>query len=31
MIVATARLHDPPLATHDKGIRKSRLVRIWKA
>lgn len=31
MIVATARLHDLPLATHDAAIRKSRLVRIWKA
>lgn len=30
MIVATARIHEMPLATHDKAIRKSRLVRIWK-
>jgi PIN domain nuclease of toxin-antitoxin system len=30
MIVATARAHDLPLATHDEAIRKSRLVRIWK-
>jgi PIN domain nuclease of toxin-antitoxin system len=30
MIVATARAHALPLATHDKSIRKSRLVRIWK-
>ena len=30
MIVATARAHDLPLATHDKAIRKSRLVKIWK-
>jgi PIN domain nuclease of toxin-antitoxin system len=31
MIVATARAYDLPLATHDEGIRKSRLVKIWKA
>jgi PIN domain nuclease of toxin-antitoxin system len=30
MIVATARAHDLPLATHDEAIRKSRLVKIWK-
>jgi PIN domain nuclease of toxin-antitoxin system len=30
MIVATARVHDLPLATHDEAIRKSRLVKIWK-
>lgn len=30
MIVATARVHDMPLATHDAAIRKSRLVKIWK-
>lgn len=30
MIVATARVHDLPLATQDKAIRKSRLVTIWK-
>ena len=31
MIVATARLHNLPLATHDKNIRKSRLVKLWRA
>jgi PIN domain nuclease of toxin-antitoxin system len=30
LVVATARAHDLPLATHDRRIRKSRLVRIWK-
>jgi len=30
IIVATARAFDLPLATHDRGIRKSHLVRIWK-
>lgn len=30
MIVATARVHDLPLATHDDAIRKSRLVKIWR-
>lgn len=30
MIVATARAHNLPLATHDKAIKKSRLVRIWR-
>lgn len=30
MIVATARTHDLPLATHDEAIKKSRLVKIWK-
>jgi PIN domain nuclease of toxin-antitoxin system len=30
MIVATARAHDVPLATHDEGIKRSRLVKIWK-
>ena len=29
MIVATARANGLPLATHDKAIRKSRLVKIW--
>jgi hypothetical protein len=28
MIVATARANGLPLATHDKAIRKSRLVKI---
>jgi PIN domain nuclease of toxin-antitoxin system len=31
IIVATARAHDLPLATRDVAIRKSRLVKIWKA
>jgi PIN domain nuclease of toxin-antitoxin system len=31
MIVATARAHDLPLATHDKAIRKSRLATIWRS
>jgi PIN domain nuclease of toxin-antitoxin system len=30
IIVATARAHDLPLATRDRNIRKSRLVRLWK-
>ena len=30
IIVATARAHDLPLATHDEAIRKSRLVKNWK-
>jgi PIN domain nuclease of toxin-antitoxin system len=30
MIVATARVHDLPLATHDEAIKKSRLVKIWR-
>ena len=30
MIVATARAHDLPLATHDDAIKKSRVVKIWK-
>ena len=29
MIVATARANGLPLATHDKAIRKSHLVKIW--
>lgn len=31
LIVATARAHRLPLATHDRAVRKSRLVRVWKA
>ena len=31
LIVATARAHALPLATHDAAIRRSRLVRAWKA
>lgn len=31
LIVATARAHDIPLATHDGTIRKSRVVKLWKA
>ncbi|MCL4792492.1 MAG: type II toxin-antitoxin system VapC family toxin [Gammaproteobacteria bacterium] len=30
LIVATARAHQLPLATHDTRIRASRTVRIWK-
>lgn len=30
MIVATARTHTLPLATHDRQIRRSRLVKLWK-
>lgn len=30
LIVATARVHGLPLATHDEAIRKSRLIRVWK-
>ena len=30
MIVATARVHEVVLATHDTGIRKSRLVKLWR-
>jgi PIN domain nuclease of toxin-antitoxin system len=29
LIVATARSHRLQLATHDEGIRKSRVVRLW--
>jgi PIN domain nuclease of toxin-antitoxin system len=31
LIVATARAHGLALATHDRAIRRSRLVRLWKA
>lgn len=30
LIVATARTHALPLATHDAAIRRSRAVRLWK-
>lgn len=30
MVVATARVYDLPLATHDESIRRSRLAKIWK-
>lgn len=30
LIVATARAHAMPLATHDAAIRKSRVVPLWK-
>lgn len=30
LIVATARAHAFPLATHDSTIRKSRTVRLWR-
>lgn len=31
LIVATARVHRLPLATHDERIRSSRTVRAWRA
>lgn len=31
LIVATARALDLPLLTYDRAIRRSRLVRLWKA
>lgn len=31
LIVATARAHGLPLATHDRTIRKSKTVECWKA
>ena len=30
LIVATARAHTMPLATHDSAIRRSRAAKIWK-
>ncbi len=30
IIVATARAHALPLATHDVAIRRSRAARLWK-
>src|SRR5689334_16981491 len=30
LIVATARAHDLPLATHDTAIRRSRAATVWK-
>jgi len=30
IIVATARVHNLALATHDAAIKKSKLVKIWK-
>ena len=30
LIVATARAHSLPLATHDAAIRRARLVKLWK-
>jgi PIN domain nuclease of toxin-antitoxin system len=30
LIVATARAHALPLATHDAAIRRSRAAKIWK-
>lgn len=30
LIVATARAHAMPLATHDAAIRKSRAIALWK-
>jgi PIN domain nuclease of toxin-antitoxin system len=31
LIVATARAHRLPLATHDRRIRRSRTVTLWRA
>ncbi len=31
LIVATAKVHAMPLATHDAAIRRSRVVKLWKA
>jgi PIN domain nuclease of toxin-antitoxin system len=30
LIVATARAHRLPLATHDRAIRRSRVVKLWR-
>jgi len=30
LIVATARAHALPLATHDAAIRRNRLVKLWR-
>jgi PIN domain nuclease of toxin-antitoxin system len=30
LIVATARAHAQPLATHDSNIRRSRAARLWR-
>lgn len=30
LIVATARTHAMPIATHDAAIRRSRVVTLWK-
>ncbi len=30
LIVATAKAMNLPLATHDKGIRRSRTVQLWR-
>lgn len=30
LIVAAARAHALPLATHDRAIRRSRAARLWK-
>ena len=30
LIVATARVHRLPLATHDERIRKSRAISVWR-
>jgi PIN domain nuclease of toxin-antitoxin system len=31
MIVATARSHHLPIATHDRAIRRSRVAVLWRA
>lgn len=30
VIVATARVHEWPIATHDGAIRRSRVAQLWK-
>ena len=30
LIVSTARAHALPLATHDRAIRRARVVQLWK-
>ncbi len=30
IIAATARVHHLPVATHDRKIRQSRVVRLWQ-
>lgn len=30
LIVATARVHGLPLATHDDNIRRARVAKLWK-
>lgn len=30
LIVSSSRAHKIPLATHDRAIRKSRVITLWK-